>query len=82
LPNNGAIGRFGSAAPGSLIGPGSLVLSVKIPPNLGVPNRNVSVPQFGRITSTQGVENAGARNHESSLRRRSARVSTDRHSAN
>jgi hypothetical protein len=91
LPNNGAIGRFGSAAPGSLIGPGSLVLSVKIQkrialtervfaqlegsaanltntPNLGVPNRNVSVPQFGRITSTQGVENAGARNLQVGLR--------------
>ena len=37
-------------------------------PNFGTPNRNVSQPQFGRITSTQGVENAGARNLQVGLR--------------
>ena len=30
LPNNGAIGRFGNAAPGSLIAPGTAALSMKI----------------------------------------------------
>jgi hypothetical protein len=37
-------------------------------PNFDVPNRNVSVPQFGRITATQGVENAGARNLQVGMR--------------
>jgi hypothetical protein len=91
LPNNGAIGRFGFAAPGSLIAPGTGVFSAKIQkrftltervfaqlegsasnltntPNFGIPNRNVSQPQFGRVTSTQGVENAGARNLQVGLR--------------
>lgn len=91
LPNNGAVGRFGNAAPGSLIGPGTVALSMKIQkriaitdrvfaqlegsaanltntPNFGLPNRNVSVPQFGRVTSTQGVENAGSRNLQIGLR--------------
>ncbi len=91
LANNGAVGRFGNAAPGSLIGPGTTALSMKLQkrfaitervfaqlegsaanltntPNFGFPNRNVSVPQFGRITSTQGVENAGSRNLQVGLR--------------
>ena len=85
------IGRFGNAAPGSLIGPMTRTLSMKIQktfsvtervgvqlegsaanltntPNFGNPNGNASVPQFGRITSTQGVENAGARNLQVGLR--------------
>jgi hypothetical protein len=37
-------------------------------PNFDIPNRNVSVPQFGRITGTQGVENAGARNLQVGMR--------------
>ncbi|MFN7919723.1 MAG: TonB-dependent receptor [Bryobacteraceae bacterium] len=91
LANNGAIGRFGYAAPGSLVGPGTATMSLKIQkrfpitervfaqlegsaanltntPNFGFPNRNVSVAQFGRITSTQGVENAGSRNLQIGLR--------------
>jgi hypothetical protein len=91
LPNNGAIGRFGFAAPGSLIGPGTRTLSLKLQkrfditervnflmegsaanltntPNFDIPNRNVSVPQFGRVTGTQGVENAGARNLQVGMR--------------
>jgi hypothetical protein len=81
LPNNGAVGRFGNAAPGGLIGPGTPALSMKLQkrlaiterffaqlegsaanltnaPNFGFPNRNVSVQQFGRVTSTQGEERA------------------------
>lgn len=76
------IGRFGNVAPGSLIGPMTRTLSMKIQktfsiaerlrlqlegsaanltnwPNFGNPNGNASVPQFGRMTSTQGVEKAG-----------------------
>ncbi len=37
-------------------------------PNFGNPNGNASVPQFGRITSAQGVENAGSRNLQVGLR--------------
>ncbi len=85
------IGRFGNAAPGSLIGPGTRTLSLKIQksfaivervsmqlegsasnltntPNFGNPNGNASVPAFGRITSTQGLENAGSRNLQVGLR--------------
>lgn len=91
LPNNGTVGRFGNAAPGSLIAPGTASLSFKIQkrfsitervfaqlegsaanltntPNFGIPNRNVSQTQFGRVTSTQGVENAGSRNLQVGLR--------------
>ena len=91
LANNGAVGRFGNAAPGSLIGPGTAALSMKLQkrfaitervfaqlegsaanltntPNFGFPNRNVSITQFGRVTSTQGVENAGSRNLQVGLR--------------
>lgn len=91
LPNNGAIGRFGYAAPGSLVAPGTTALSFKMQkrfaiterfyaqlegsaanltntPNFGIPNRNVSQTQFGRVTSTQGVENAGSRNLQVGLR--------------
>jgi hypothetical protein len=91
LPNNGAIGRFGGVAPGSLVGPSTRTMSLKIQkrvaiteriylqlegsatnltntPNFGNPGLNVSAPSFGRITSTQGVENAGARNLQVGLR--------------
>lgn len=91
LPNNGAIGRFGYAAPGTLVGPSTRVFSAKLAkqfpiterfkmllegsasnlfniPNFGNPNANVSVPQFGRITSTQGVENAGSRTLQIGMR--------------
>ena len=85
------MGRFGNAAPGSLIGPMTRTLSIKIQktfsiterlglqseglaanltnlPNFGNPNGNASVPQFGWIKSTQGAENAGARNLQVGLR--------------
>jgi hypothetical protein len=85
------VGRFGNAAPGSLIGPGTKTLSLKMQkrfniteriffqlegsaanltntPNFGNPSTNTSVPQFGRITSTQGVENAGSRNLQVGLK--------------
>jgi hypothetical protein len=85
------IGRFGNAAPGSLIGPMTRSLSMKMQktfrfterfffqlegsaanltntPNFGNPNANTSVPQFGRITSTQSVENSGSRNLQVGLK--------------
>ena len=37
-------------------------------PNFGNPNGNASVTAFGRITSTQGGENAGSRNLQVGLR--------------
>lgn len=91
LPNNGAIGRFGYVGPGSLVGPRTTVLSMKLlkrfdltdrifatlegsasnlgnTPNFGIPQLNVSNAQFGRITSTQGIENAAARTLQVGLR--------------
>ncbi len=91
LPNNGAIGRFGYVGPGSLVGPGTAVLSAKIQkkfsltervyallegsasnlgntPNFGNPQLNITNAQFGRITSTQGVENAGSRSLQVGVR--------------
>jgi hypothetical protein len=91
LPNNGAIGRFGYVGPGSLVGPRTTVLSMKIlkkfsitervfatlegsaanlgnTPNFGNPQLNITNAQFGRITSTQGIENAGARSLQVGLR--------------
>ena len=91
LPNNGAIGRFGYVGPGSLVGPNTTVLSMKMQkrfeitervfatlegsaanlgntPNFGNPQLNITNAQFGRITSTQGQENAGSRSLQVGVR--------------
>lgn len=91
LPNNGAIGRFGYVGPGSLLGPNTTVLSMKMQkrfnfteriyatlegsaanlgntPNFGNPQLNITNAQFGRITATQGQENAGSRSLQVGIR--------------
>lgn len=91
LPNNGTIGRFGYVGPGSLVGPRTTVLSMKMlkkvrltervsaqvegsasnltnTPNFDIPNLNISNSNAGRITATQGVENAGSRSLQLGLR--------------
>ena len=37
-------------------------------PNFAAPALNINAANFGRITSTQGIENAGARNLQVGLR--------------
>lgn len=91
LPNNGTIGRFGYVGPGSIIGPRTTVLSMKLlkvfkvterialqmegsasnlgnNPNFDIPILNISNSNAGRITATQGVENAGSRSLQVGLR--------------
>jgi hypothetical protein len=90
VPDNN-IGRFGTAAIGSLHGPKTSVFSMTLGKsfnivgqsrvrfeaafsnlfnieNLGVPNTTVTLPNFGRITSTQSVDQAGPRTIQFSLR--------------
>lgn len=86
------IGRFGNAAPGTLIGPGTRVFSMTVGKsvpfagtsrlrvelafsnlfnveNLDIPaNMNITSNAFGRITSTQTVDQAGPRTVQIALR--------------